>query len=139
MLLWHVFVLLGLRSQGEGHWLAICLGQRSRCTECFLGRNQDDEEDVRIICAMSRAPRSHLSTLAAYPCAPCTRSRHFSRSHDEEATHMYGIHGWKPLPINEGSRPQVLGWQQRQKYSLSDSLRPRTYSRAQVLPPGHQA
>ena len=45
----------------------------------FLGRNQDNEEDLRIIRTLPRSSRGYLSPICTLTRPPCSRTRHLSR------------------------------------------------------------
>lgn len=104
----------------------------------FAGRHQNNEEDVRIIRAVSRTSRGHFppNTTGPHPSCPCVG--YFLGSIQSETTHMHGIYGWESISIDEGERPQVPGREKRQEHTVSDLIRPRSYSRSSILSSRYQ-
>lgn len=68
-----------------------------------VGCHQNDEKDIRRLPAMSRASRSHLPTITTEARSSCPGFGYLSRSHDKEATYLYGIYGWKSIPVDESA------------------------------------
>lgn len=92
-------------------------------------RYQNDEEDLRLICAMSGVARGYISAVITKSRPPSSSSRHFPRPHVEKATYLHGVYGRQSVPVDEGPRSQMHGWQYSQEHTVSVPLRLGPYTR----------
>ena len=93
-----------------------------------LGCHQNHEEDLRLVRTVLGATRSHIPTHSSEPRASGTRFGHLLGSIQQETAYLHGVHGWQPLPINEGQGTQMHGCKKCQEHTLPDPLWPRPYS-----------
>ena len=72
-----------------------------------LDCDQDYEEELRILRAMSRTPRSRLPQNAPSSSPPSPSVRYLLGSFQQEAPYRHGIYGWQSISVDEGQGPQM--------------------------------
>jgi hypothetical protein len=65
--------------------------------------HQNDEEKLRIVCALSGASRSCIPSITSASSTSRSSSGYLSRPFQQEAPYMYGVHGWKLVPTHESA------------------------------------
>jgi hypothetical protein len=102
------------------------------------GCHQDDEENLRLLRTMFRAARSDLLANTAYSRPPCSCLGYLPRPIYSKITHLHGVYGREPVPIDESKRSQMLGLEKCQEHTLSDPVRPGPHPRSPILSSRHQ-